>query len=50
MIHAFEAIAAAEEVSAKLVATGIYEALITTAAGPSSRSPSRRPTTISVSR
>ena len=33
MIHAFEAIAAAEEVSAKLVATGIYEALITTAAG-----------------
>ncbi|HSQ59536.1 MAG TPA: MotA/TolQ/ExbB proton channel family protein [Acidobacteriota bacterium] len=33
MIHAFEAIAAAEEVSARLVATGIYEALITTAAG-----------------
>ncbi len=33
MMHAFEAIAAAEEVSAKLVATGIYEALITTAAG-----------------
>ena len=33
MIHAFEAIAAAEEVSAKLVATGISEALITTAAG-----------------
>ena len=33
MIHAFEAIAAAEEVSAKLVAIGIYEALITTAAG-----------------
>ena len=33
MIHAFEAIATAEEVSAKLVATGIYEALITTAAG-----------------
>ncbi len=33
MIHAFEAIAGAEEVSAKLVATGIYEALITTAAG-----------------
>lgn len=33
MIHAFEAIAAAEEVSAKLVATGIYEALITTAMG-----------------
>jgi len=33
MIHAFEAIAAAEEVSVKLVATGIYEALITTAAG-----------------
>jgi biopolymer transport protein ExbB len=33
MIHAFEAIAAAEEVSARLVAVGIYEALITTAAG-----------------
>jgi biopolymer transport protein ExbB len=33
MIHAFEAIAAAEEVSARLVATGISEALITTAAG-----------------
>src|SRR5262245_17753396 len=33
LIPAFEAIAAAEEVSAKLVATGIYEALITTAAG-----------------
>ena len=33
MIHAFEAIAAAEQVSAKLVATGISEALITTAAG-----------------
>ena len=33
MIHACEAIAAAEDVSAKLVATGIYEALITTAAG-----------------
>lgn len=33
MIHAFEAIAAAEQVSAKLVASGISEALITTAAG-----------------
>jgi len=33
MIHSFEAIAAAEQVSAKLVATGISEALITTAAG-----------------
>jgi biopolymer transport protein ExbB len=33
MIHAFEAIAAAEQVSAKLVATGIAEALITTEAG-----------------
>jgi len=33
MIHAFEAIAAAEQVSAKLVANGISEALITTAAG-----------------
>jgi biopolymer transport protein ExbB len=33
MIHAFEAIAAAEQVSAKLVATGISEALITTQAG-----------------
>lgn len=33
MIHAFEAIAAAEQVNAKLVATGISEALITTAAG-----------------
>jgi biopolymer transport protein ExbB len=33
MIHAFEAIAAAEQVSAKLVATGISEALITTEAG-----------------
>jgi biopolymer transport protein ExbB len=33
MIHAFEAIAAAEQVSAKLVATGISEALITTATG-----------------
>jgi biopolymer transport protein ExbB len=33
MIHAFEAIAAAEQVSAKLVASGISEALITTEAG-----------------
>jgi biopolymer transport protein ExbB len=33
MIHAFEAIAAAEQVSPKLVADGIAEALITTAAG-----------------
>jgi biopolymer transport protein ExbB len=33
MINAFEAIAAAEQVSAKLVASGISEALITTAAG-----------------
>ena len=33
MIHAFEAIAAAEYVSAKLVSAGIAEALITTAAG-----------------
>jgi biopolymer transport protein ExbB len=33
MIHAFEAIAASEQVSAKLVASGISEALITTAAG-----------------
>jgi biopolymer transport protein ExbB len=33
MIHAFEAIAAAEQVSAKLVASGISEALITTQAG-----------------
>lgn len=33
MIHAFEAIAAAEQVNAKLVASGISEALITTAAG-----------------
>ncbi|KPJ60570.1 MAG: hypothetical protein AMJ46_06130 [Latescibacteria bacterium DG_63] len=33
MIHAFEAIAAAEQVSAKLVASGISEALITTATG-----------------
>lgn len=33
MIHAFEAIAAADQVSAKLVASGIAEALITTAAG-----------------
>jgi biopolymer transport protein ExbB len=33
MIHAFQAIAAAEQVSAKLVATGISEALITTLAG-----------------
>ena len=33
MINAFEAIAAAEQVSAKLVATGISEALITTATG-----------------
>ena len=33
MIHAFEAIAEAEQVSAKLVATGISEALITTATG-----------------
>jgi len=33
MIHAFEAIAAAEQVNAKLVATGISEALITTATG-----------------
>lgn len=33
MINAFEAIAAAEQVSAKLVATGISEALITTASG-----------------
>jgi len=33
MIAAFNAIAAAEQVSAKLVATGISEALITTAAG-----------------
>lgn len=33
MIHAFQAIAAAEQVSAKLVATGISEALITTLSG-----------------
>lgn len=33
MIHAFEAIAAADQVSAKLVASGISEALITTASG-----------------
>lgn len=33
MIHAFEAIAAADQVSAKLVASGISEALITTEAG-----------------
>lgn len=33
MIHAFEAIAAAEQVSAKVVATGISEALITTMTG-----------------
>lgn len=33
MIHAFEAIAAAEQVSAKIVASGISEALITTLAG-----------------
>jgi biopolymer transport protein ExbB len=33
MIHAFEAIAQAEQVSAKLVASGISEALITTMAG-----------------
>jgi biopolymer transport protein ExbB len=33
MINAFEAIAQAEQVSAKLVATGISEALITTASG-----------------
>jgi len=33
MINAFEAIAAAEQVNAKLVATGISEALITTASG-----------------
>jgi biopolymer transport protein ExbB len=33
MISAFAAIAAAEQVSAKLVAKGIEEALITTAAG-----------------
>jgi len=33
MIHAFEAIAAAEQVSAKVVASGISEALITTLAG-----------------
>ena len=33
MIRAFEAIAAAENVSAKLVASGISEALITTASG-----------------
>lgn len=33
MIHAFDAIAAAEQVSAKLVASGISEALITTEAG-----------------
>ncbi len=33
MIHAFEAIAAAEQVSAKVVASGISEALITTMSG-----------------
>ena len=33
MIHAFEAIAAAEQVSSKVVANGIAEALITTLAG-----------------
>jgi biopolymer transport protein ExbB len=33
MIHAFEAIAQAEQVNAKLVASGISEALITTATG-----------------
>ena len=33
MINAFETIAAAEQVNAKLVASGISEALITTAAG-----------------
>jgi biopolymer transport protein ExbB len=33
MIHAFEAIAAAEQVSAKVVASGISEALITTMTG-----------------
>jgi biopolymer transport protein ExbB len=33
MIHAFDAIAAADQVSAKLVASGIAEALITTLAG-----------------
>lgn len=33
MIHAFEAIAASEQVSAKIVATGISEALITTMTG-----------------
>lgn len=33
MIHAFEAIASAEQVSAKIVASGIAEALITTEAG-----------------
>ncbi|MGH2570600.1 MAG: MotA/TolQ/ExbB proton channel family protein, partial [bacterium] len=32
-IHAFDAIAAADQVSAKLVASGIAEALITTLAG-----------------
>ena len=33
MINAFEAIAASEQVNAKLVASGISEALITTATG-----------------
>jgi biopolymer transport protein ExbB len=33
MINAFDAIAAAEQVSAKVVASGISEALITTEAG-----------------
>jgi biopolymer transport protein ExbB len=33
MVHAFDAIAAADQVSAKLVASGIAEALITTMAG-----------------
>ena len=33
MINAFETIAAAEQVNAKLVASGISEALITTASG-----------------
>ena len=33
MINAFEAIAASDQVSAKLVASGISEALITTASG-----------------
>ena len=52
MINAFEAIAASEQVNAKLVASGISEALITTATGliiaiPTSRLGVMRTTTLS---